>query len=193
MPARLRKAVLPMLFVGFAPPNLHAEPRLQDVLSSVTLSFADDGSADRAVLVQGADADADLYLFRHVDDPDAGPAPARPALVKTGLVFAGTSWGQRPSLDQNGKGSLVVKSENDSIGRDRWSQTLTIVLRDGRFLVAGITYSARDTLNPDAAGSCDLNLLTRRGTRNDAPARDVPGPIEVKDWADERLPAACRF
>ncbi len=43
------------------------------VISTVTLSFEDDGSTDRAVLVDNFDAGADLYIFRAIEDikPDS--------------------------------------------------------------------------------------------------------------------------
>ena len=40
----------------------------EQVISTVTLSFEDDGSMDRAVLVDNFDAGADLYIFRSIED-----------------------------------------------------------------------------------------------------------------------------
>ena len=46
-----------------------AEPfGYERVISTVTLSFGDDGSTDRAVLVDNFDAGADLYIFRAIED-----------------------------------------------------------------------------------------------------------------------------
>ncbi len=76
------------------------------VISTVTLSFEDDGSTDRAVLVDNFDAGADLYIFRAIEDakPDS---PMNPTLVKKAAAWNGAMWGSRPSLDTNAKNSLI--------------------------------------------------------------------------------------
>lgn len=168
-----------------------AEPRLQDVLSAVTLSFAADGGFDRAVLTQNGDAGADLTIFRAVPAPDAAAAPLKPAFFKKDVAFSGQSWGTLPSLSVNGAGSLVIASENDAVGRDRWHQTLTVAYRDGAYRVIGITYDHRDTLDLSSGGSCDLNLSTGRGTAGGKPVTAKLSPIPLADWSDGKLPAAC--
>ena len=108
------------------------------VLASVTLSFDDSGSTDRAVLVDNLDGGADLYLYRSIEDakPDVAAAPA---FVKKAAAWSAKAWGARPSLDTNLKGSLLLKSQNEAVGRNRWRQTLTLVYRNHEFLVAGVT------------------------------------------------------
>ena len=91
----------------------------------------------------------------------------------------------------NGRGSLVVSSENDAIGRDRWHQALTVALRDGRFVVVGITRDSHDTLDPKAGGSCDLNLATGRGTAMGKPVTVAAAPVPLADWSDDKLPKLC--
>ncbi len=172
-------------------PTLAETASYDKVISSVTLSFSDDGSADRAVLVANSDAGADLYIYRGVDND--GDKPLQPALVKKDIAWNGAVWGQRPSLDANSKGSLVVKSENDAIGRDRWSQTMTIVYRNNEFLVAGLSYEVRDTLDPKAGGNCDINFLTGKGTRNGKAIEAKFGAIKLIDWNDDKTPKECRF
>jgi hypothetical protein len=170
-----------------------AEPRLQDVLSVATLSFGDDGAFDRPVLTQNGDAGADLTIFRAVPAPDGAAAALNPVFFKKDAVFSGQTWGTLPSLAVNGKGSLVIASANDAVGRDRWSQKLTVVLRDGAFVIAGITHASRDTLDPKAgASSCDLNLLTGKGTADGKPVTEKLAPIPLADWSDDKLPQACR-
>jgi hypothetical protein len=114
-------------------------------------------------------------------------------LVKKNAAWSGAIWGARASLEVADKGSLLIKSENDAIGRDRWSQTVTVVYRDKQFLVAGLTRQARDTLDLNAGGSCDINFLTGKGKRNDKPvAVKTPAP-RLADWSDERLPQPSVF
>jgi len=170
-----------------------AEPSgYERVISAVTLSFGDDGSTDRAVLVDNFDAGADLYIFRSIEDakPDS---PMNPTLVKKAAAWNGAMWGSRPSLDTNAKNSLIVKSQNDAIGRDRWSETLTIVYRGHEFLVAGLTYESHDNLDPRAGSSCDLNFLSGKGVRNGKPVEIKSGVVRLIDWSDEKLPKECKF
>ena len=170
-----------------------AEPSgYERVISTVTLSFGDDGSTDRAVLVDNFDAGADLYIFRAIEDlkPDS---PMNPTLVKKAATWNGAMWGSRPSLDTNAKNSLIVKSQNDAIGRDRWSETLTIVYRGHEFLVAGLTYESHDNLDPRAGGSCDLNFLSGKGVRNGKPVEIKSAAVRLIDWSNEKLPKECKF
>ncbi len=166
------------------------DPRLQDVLSAVTLSFGDDGALDRAVLTRSED-DATLTIYRGVPAPEKGAAPLKPALVKAGVAWAGQMWGTLPSLSVNGRGSLVITSGNDAIGRDRWHQALTVAYRDGTYVVIGITRDHRDTLDPKAGGSCDLNLSTGRGTADGRPVTVPAVPIPLATWSDDSLPKVC--
>ncbi len=173
-------------------PALAQTPGYERVLSAVTLSFTDGGATDRAVLVDNRDAGADLHLYLSLEDakPDA---PVRPALVKKNAAWSGAMWGTRPSLEVSGKGSLLIKSGNEAIGRGRWTQTLTVVYRNKDFVVAGITRDERDTLDLKAGGSCDLNLLTGKGKRNSKPVETKFPAIKLADWSDEKLPEECRF
>jgi len=162
------------------------------VLASVTLSFDDSGSTDRAVLVDNLDGGADLYLYRSIEDvrPDVA---ATPAFVKKAAAWSANAWGARPSLDTNAKASLLLKSQNEAVGRSRWRQTLTIVYRNHEFLVAGVSYGAYDSLDPKAGGNCDLNFLSGRGTRNGKPVTIKALTLKLADWSDESLPKECRF
>jgi len=187
-----RPALMAAVVASFVTGVARAEPRLQDVPSAATLSFDDDGAFDRAVLTQNGDAGADLTIFRAVPAPDGAAAALKPSLVKTDVAWSGQMWGTLPSLSVNGKGSLVIASANDAIGRDRWSQTLTVVLRGGAFVIAGITHTSRDTLDPKAGGSCDLNLLTGKGTSDGKPVKETLAPIPLADWSDDKLAKACQ-
>jgi hypothetical protein len=184
-------AALALCAVGA--PSAHSETASYDrVVSTVTLSFEDNGSTDRAVLVENFDAGADLYIFREIEGAKLD-APVKPALVKKAAAWSGAMWGSRPSLEANANGSLVIKSQNDAIGRDRWSEALTIVYRNHEFLVAGVAYESHDTLEPKVGGNCDLNFLTGKGARNGKPVETKFGVIRLSEWSDEKLPKECKF
>jgi hypothetical protein len=102
--------------------------------------------------------------------------------------------GTQPELSVNKAGSLVMVFQNDSIGRDRWRQTFTLAFRGGVLIVAGYGYQARDSLDPAHGGSCDVNLLTGRGTRSGKPIKlAAAAPVSLAAWSDESVPAACKF
>lgn len=82
-----------------------------------------------------------------------------------GLVVDGMA-GVGSELAVAKNGSLQIHQYNESVGRDRWSRTLTVAYRDGQYVIAGFTFSAYDTLKADSSESCDYNLLTGKGIRN---------------------------
>ena len=184
--------ILCLAFLVFALPAYAQAPDLARVLSAVTLSFESNGDADRAVLVENDDAGADLYIFLNVD-PANSTGPIKPALVKKNAAWSGGMWGSRPSLEVSDKGSLLIKSANEAIGRSRWSQTLTIVYRNKEFVVAGLTREARDTLEPKSGGSCDLNFLSGKGKHDGKAIEIKSSAIKLSDWSDEKLPKECNF
>ncbi len=169
------------------------QPPLERVISSVTLDFNNDAKKDRALLVENDDQDADLMIWLSSDDPKSDRDMMRLALVKKSIVTAGPMWGQEPSLVVNGKGSLLVKSQNMAIGRSKWERALTVAYRNGEFQVVGFTFSVHDGLDPKAGGSCDINLVTGKGTRNNKPVSLKPGAIRLADWTEDRTPKECEF
>lgn len=171
----------------------HAEPDYSAVLDSETLSF-ENANTDRAVLVENGDAGADLYIYLGLE-PVRDPSKAmKPALFKKGIAWSGGMWGTRPSLETNAKGSLQIKSENTAIGRDRWTETLTVIYRNKEFIVAGLTREAYDLLEPNTAHSCDLNFLTGKGKRDGKPV-EVKTPLKkLADWSEDKAqPKECAF
>ncbi|MCR8724738.1 hypothetical protein [Frigidibacter sp. ROC022] len=97
--------------------------------------------------------------------------------------------GQQPELDVAANGSVRLTSMNEAIGRNRWHLTLTIAYRRNAYMVAGVTYAWYDTLDLDAGGSCDLNLLTGKGILDvKSGRREVRtslAPMPVTDWHDD--------
>ena len=169
-----------------------AMPGIADVVSVATVEFNDGGLLDRAMLVRDEDS-VDLYLFKGMLNPDGSDGKLELAQIKKNIAWSGALWGTLPSLSVNGRGSLLVHSENSAIGRDKWQQTLTIAMRGGALAVVGVSYSSYDGLDPKAGGSCDLNLVTGKGLRNGKPVSFPAGAVKVADWSDDSLPKDCRF
>jgi hypothetical protein len=132
-----------------------------------------------------------LVLGRRSGSGVAFDAP----VIKPDLVFNGAMAGQQASLEAGRGGSLRVLSLNEGIGRNKWTQTLTIAFRKDRFVVAGLTYATYDTLDLDDPASnytCDVNFLTGRALRNGKPHAGKVSPMTLADFDPEQLPKACK-
>jgi len=154
------------------------------VAGSTTQPVDGDINRYRAVLVE-TEAGGDLYIFT-----DAGDGWVEAVHAKD-IVWRGAMYGQEPWLEASEHGSLKLHSENSAIGRDRWEQILTIAYRGGAFVVAGYTFSYYDTLDPDAAGQCDVNLLTGSGVHNDKTFKTKLPAARVGDWTMDTQPPEC--
>ncbi|MEM5582499.1 hypothetical protein WNZ15_08570 [Roseibium sp. AS2] len=154
------------------------------VAGSATVPVDGDILRYRAVLAETEEG-ADLYIFT-----DAGDGWKQ--TVHAGdIVWRGGMYGQEPWLEARDHGSLKIYSENSAVGRERWEQILTIAYRRGAFVVAGYTYTYYDTLDPDAAGQCDVNLLTGKGVHNDKTFKTSLPAMKVGDWTMDTLPPEC--
>ncbi len=160
-----------------------------DVLEVLTTEWNEDGGADRAVLVANEDT-FDLYVFLSTDAPDERTL----AVEALDLGWRGAMWGTQPSLELTDKRALKVHSGNEAIGRGRWHETLTILYRNGRFVVGGYTYVGRDTLDLDYEYNCDVNLFTGKGVFNGKPySAGAKGAVPVEIWATEATPPIGRL
>lgn len=157
------------------------------VIAVLTADWNGDGRFDRAVLMEGGENEADLYLYLSSGaDGALALAAQRPGLVWRGLV-----WGTLPELALNQAGSLQVVGMNDSVGRNRWRETFTIAHRGGEFVVAGYTFETHDTLDPTLDLACDVNFLTGEGVANGVPFR-VDEPVSTLGrWSPAMVPDAC--
>ncbi len=147
----------------------------------------------RAVLVEGEPDEADLYFFDRSEQASGqSSAPARLLVAQRGFAFNSPTAGQTAELSVNQQGSLIITSGNSAIGRDRWNQKVTIAVRGGVPVVAGLTLTHRDTLDPNANLRCDINFLTGRGTVNNrAITTGVQAP-ELATWNAEAAERFCR-
>jgi len=159
----------------------------QTVGATVASDLNGDGRVERFALIDSGAGTVDLQI----ENTGGGVIYAESIAWLGGI-------GQQPELSLATNGSVRLTSMNEAIGRDRWHQTLTIAYRRGTYRIAGYTYSWYDTLNPEANGTCDLNLLNHRGTlsRNGNAARAIRtdwNPLPVTEWNDNITPpAVCR-
>jgi hypothetical protein len=154
------------------------------IAGAVTSPVDGDINRFRAVLVETEEG-GDLYVFA-----DAGEGWKQVAHAKD-MVWRGAMYGQEAWMEATEHGSLKIYSENSVVGRNRWEQVLTIAYRNGVFQVAGYTYSYYDTIDPDANGQCDVNLLTGKGVLNDKTFKTSLKAMPVQDWTMETKPPEC--
>lgn len=173
----------------------HAEttaPRInpKNVISVITNDWNNDGLTDSAILVAPDNRDNDIGLYLHLRNPDTQQLTF--AQFKPNLVWSGYSIGQIPRLESKPGGSIAIHSMNESIGRNRWTQTLTIAYRNNNFIVAGYTYNAYDTLDPTNAIECDLNLLTGKGIKNGKQIAFTHPTTTLANWTEQTTPTICQ-
>jgi len=180
-------------------------PALADPLETANIvqaavgDFNKDGAADLALLTRGAE-DMDLLFFLR----DGERNYLKPAGAARGKIWGDVGpdgvFGQEPELKAMANGSIQITTRNDSIGRNRWSQTLTLAYRNTDFIVAGFTYSYNDTLDLAAYGSCDLNVLTGKGIANQPDGKGgitkvkvsaKPDFVPFNNWSAENVMKVC--
>ena len=162
----------------------------ENILSVVTSDWNGDGSFDRAVLSLSKDDVSEVNL--HVYLSDSLKKSMKLEVHKKDIAWAGGLWGTMPFLDINKRGSLIITSHNDGFGRNRWTQKLTLAYRNSKFTVAGYTYTAYDTLDPDYSLSCDVNLLTGHGEKNGKSFELSAKELNILDWSDTHTPKECK-
>ncbi|WP_348642325.1 hypothetical protein [Rhizobium tropici] len=99
--------------------------------------------------------------------------------------------GQEPSISALPNGSIAIASQNDAIGRDRWSLTLTLAYRNNDFVVAGYTYDSRDTLEPGSDHSCDYNVLAGKVTKDGRTLKAEAKTVSIQNWQDDFGQKVC--
>ncbi len=163
----------------------------QNFTTALEADLTGDGLIDRAELRETDDGgEADLNIWVRKPGGQLGLRTKAKSVVWVGGI------GQYPELAITPHGSLLIRSMNESIGRDRWHQTLTVAWRDDTFVLAGFTYSWYDTLDPEKSGTCDVNLLSGKGERTKGTflrpiefhTKSRSGPIDM--W-DGNPPTEC--
>lgn len=140
--------------------NTKQKPNFNDVIYTLSFDLDKDGRLDSAYLVKSANQssgdDLDLWI-KMATDTDFYKIESLTTDVTLG------AFGMANELQVNPQGSLQVHSYNDSIGRSRWTETVTFAYRKGEVVLAGYTYFSKDTLD-SSYSTCDLNLLAFKGT-----------------------------
>lgn len=172
---------LSLVLMSISPMTYAKNPQ---TISVATGDWNQDKRLDAAVLMKNKDM-VELYIFL------ATKKGLQPFIYKKDIVWTGTMGGTVPYLKAKGRGSLLINSENDSVGRNRWQQTLTISYRDKNFIVGGYTYNSYDTLDLKKTFECDLNLLTGHGIKNKKAFKIAPQRIKLNNWTDERVAKQC--
>ena len=145
-----------------------------------------DGQAEILILRRGEEG-ADLLIQASKDsEPTHYP----------NLVFAGLA-GQIPSLKALKNGSVQIISQNDSIGRSRWQQILTLVYRQKAYRIGGFTWHEHDLLGEYPTVDCDLNLLTGKGFLrvNEGKRQKITTDFKnhlLKNWKISLFPRDCQ-
>lgn len=174
--------------IGLVSP-VHAQSEMVPVgkVAAAVVGYpnVDDFYSYRAVMVEAEEGN-DLYIFINTYEGWKQAAHAKEIVWSGGI-------GQEASLEVAENGWLKVKSQNSSIGRGRWEQSLTVVYRKGAFRVAGYTYSYYDTLNPEDHGTCDVNLLTGKGTHKGKTFKTALKALPVNEWTQDTGPDECGF
>ncbi len=181
--APLLFALLPMAAQAQPAAPFPANVQVSDVISAVGPGW-NAPAFYKAILLRDEDYAA-LLIFR-------APFDQPPALYAPKLAATGNYWGTVPWLEFDDNGALLLRSENRGTGRNKWEQTLTIIERDGRFIVSAFNLSAYDSIAPDNSTDCRIDMLAGTMQVNDQPITPFPLPplVLVKDW-NEDLEYVC--
>jgi hypothetical protein len=134
-----------------------------DAPLEVPLDMDHDGRMDRAVVVQDPDSGEAVLTIYLAGDQKLDPS-RKPTFVKKAVTE-----GRILELAAKGKGSLAITSCFGCGANKSWEETLTIVYRGGKFLVAGFSRNwdwnvqKADGSVETTLGSCDINYLTGKG------------------------------
>ena len=197
-----------------------------EALYDIALDIDDDGKTDRAVLVlvgpgrtdfgpldigtlrveRAARASTSIFIWTRAKRRSISPASrmfVRKAIVDT----EETSWVQ--PLERNGGGSLLVTSVYGWGAVKTWGETLTIVYRDGEFLVAGYSQGlglgqrspqtgrglGRGNHHRRVRYQLPLGKRRRRRTNWTTASRSTGKftPVKLADWSTANRPEACEF
>jgi hypothetical protein len=188
------KSLIAALVFSVALPALSAAADFpaDRIIAMASGDWDKDGTQDLVVVATaGEDSGEDSGLYIYLDKPDEGQLTLALSLPNTVWGSPPIMAGQQPELAALANGSFTLTTKNESIGRDRWRQSLTIAYRNFDFIVAGYTFSSYDTLNPDGGSECDLNVLTGKGKAGHGAVAGAAQFVLLKDWKDEIARKIC--
>lgn len=107
------------------------------------------------------------------------------------LVYAFSNPGA--SLELLDNGSFKIMIDHSGAGRSASLREYTISFRHEKFVLSGLTVSEYDRIDPEAGGSCDLNLLTGDGERNSKPIRTKISKQDFALVSFDWIPKECKF
>jgi hypothetical protein len=200
-------AVLSIAF-GLMPMSVQAA---EHVLYEIPLEINGNEATDRAMMVivgdtvnieEGKPLDfyqlepgqrADLLIFLDVDG-DALNVTDTPSIRKQGVAVSDKlAFVLLP--EATSKGSLNIITSNGFGNTFNTTETLTVVYRQSKFIVAGL---AVDLFARGEDAHCSINLLNGKAVRKkfkDARNRPVKGSfkqtIQLADWNEDVRPKAC--
>lgn len=209
-----------MLALAVAP-SAHAEGAVKsEPLYEISLDLDNDGTMDRGVLVLNGpgrtdfgpltseryglfeDESVDLNIYLGLGNARVDLSKT-PSFVKKAIVDTErTNWVQ--PLESNERGSLEAIFVYGWGASKTWGEMLTIVYRNGDFLVGGYsqnwewaTHPADGDVQVDIGG-CDINYLTGKAVlSNDLdetrPMHGTFKPVKLADWSYALVPKGCDF
>ena len=163
--------------------------RPEQVLSVVTADWNDDGSFDRAVLIESDFEPGATELLIYLSEPETDTMKL--ALRKLNPAWSGKMWGTLPWLALDKSNNLVIHSQNDSIGRNRWHKTVTINYINHQLVVAAFSLAEQDTLDLNYRMDCKMNFLNGKGMKNNKPLKAVKKAMLLSELNDERIYSIC--
>lgn len=159
----------------------------QDILDAATGDWNKDGREDLALLAVTPGDDMQVGLYVYLREEATNGSLLTLVLAVPDKIWGGrggdtAAFGQEPSIKALANGSIAITTQNSAIGRNRWEHTISLAHRDGRFVVAGLTFNSYDTLQEEEPLSCDLNLLTGRGVVNERKISFAPIALQLQEW-----------
>ncbi len=170
-----------------------SEPVLMDVPADdqVVQSVSMKGRPDRVVtasLVKSQDENFATLMITHQKPNDVRHFVGAMNDTEFGVneSLAGFT-----TLEKNAGGSLLIKSANESFGRDRYSRTLTVAYRDNQYKIIGFTFYHLDTFNMKS-DNCDYNLQTGKGNRNGKAVKISTKSISLEKFEENEKSYSCK-
>ncbi len=177
----MKRCFLISLAVALAPLVLSAQNAERE---QVRHDWNRDGFIDKAEIVH---SDEEQSVSLYVYFGQRGGRFSAPIIASR---FAGSTpiSGDPAHLKLSAAKSIVVESSHIGIGRSKYEAATIVAFRSGQMRVIGYQISRWDSLDPDAATSCDVNFNTGRAIVLDAGkeksriVRHRLTPVPIQNW-----------